>query len=129
MEWRSVTQQPKVAEEEEMRTIVKQVLITSRNYLRIAARVVPQDQREAIRPGILISHYAFSTQNGQPGYVIISHTTQRAGICFGAGCSEWGKWSEEAGTITTDGGRMYNRVGETLFDVSEQCLGQSEAPR
>jgi hypothetical protein len=112
-----------------MRTILKQVLITPRNYLRIVARIVPQDQREAIRPGIIISHYAFSTPDGQQGYVIVSHTTQRAGISFGEERSEWGRWSEETGTITTDGGRRYNRVGEPLFAVGEPCLEQREAPR
>jgi hypothetical protein len=59
-----------------MRTILKQVLITPRNYSRIAARVVPQDQREAIRPGIIISLYAFTNAQGQQGYVIVSHTCQ-----------------------------------------------------
>jgi hypothetical protein len=112
-----------------MQTILKQVLITPRNYLRIAARVVPHDQREAIRPGIIISHYAFIRQDGQQGYVIISHTTQRAGICFGEGRSEWGSWSDETGTIMADGKRVYNRVGELLFVVGEQGLGQHEASR
>jgi hypothetical protein len=112
-----------------MQSRVKHVLITPRNFPRIAARIVPQDQRDAIRPGIIISHYTFTMHNGHQGYVIISHTTQRAGICFGEEPSEWGAWSEESGTITTDGGRMYNRVGETLFTVGEQCLEQSEAPR
>src|SRR5262245_57466855 len=83
--------------------MLKPVLITPRNYGRIAARIVPQNQREAIRPGIIINHYAFSTQDGQQGYVIISHTTRRAGICFGEGRSEWGSWSDETGTITIDG--------------------------
>jgi hypothetical protein len=110
-----------------MRNILKQVLITPRNYLRIAARIVPQDQREAIRPGIIISHYAFTTHDSQQGYVIVSHTTQRAGICFGKEPSEWGAWSEEIGTITADGGRMYNRSGELLFVIGEQGPGQSEA--
>jgi len=105
------------------------VLITSRNYLRIYARIVPQDQREAIRPGIIISHYAFTNAQGQQGYVIVSHTTQRAGIYFGAERSEWGTWSEETGTLATDGGRMYNRVGETLFEVGKPCFGQYDAPR
>ena len=82
-------------------------------------RKAAEDQREAIRPGIIISHYAFITQDGQQGYAIVSHTTQRAGICFAEGRSEWGRWSEETGTITTDGGRMYNRVGEPLFEVGE----------
>jgi hypothetical protein len=112
-----------------MQNILKQVLITPRNHLRITARIVPQDQREAIRPGIIISHYAFIRQDGQQGYVIVSHTTQRAGICVGKERSEWGAWNEETGTITTDGGRMYNRVGEMLFAVGEQDLGQYEAPR
>jgi hypothetical protein len=112
-----------------MRNILKQVLITPRNYLRIAARVVPHDQREALRPGIIISHYAFTTQDGQQGYVIVSHTTQRAGICLGAGRSEWGNWSDETGTITTDGGRLFNRIGEPLFAVGEPCLEESEAAR
>jgi hypothetical protein len=112
-----------------MRTILKRVLITPRNYPRIAARIVPHDQREAIRPGIIISHYAFTTSRGHQGFVIVSHTTQREGISLGAGRSEWGTWSEETGTITTDGGRMYNRVGEPLYEVGEQGLGQSEAPR
>jgi hypothetical protein len=112
-----------------MQTLVKQVLITPRNYLRIAARIVPQDQREALRPGIIISHYAFTNSQGQQGYVIVSHTTRRVGIYFGAERSEWGTWSEETGTITTDGGRMYNRVGEQLCEMGKQGLGQSEAPR
>jgi hypothetical protein len=111
-----------------MKTIVKQVLITPRNYLRIAARIVPPDQREAIRLGIIVSHYTFTTSQGQPGYVIVSHTTRRVGISFGADRSEWGTWSEETGTITTDGGRRYSRVGEPLCEVGEQGLGQSEAP-
>jgi hypothetical protein len=112
-----------------MQSLVKQVLITPRNYLRIYTCIVPPEQREAIRPGIIICHYAFTTQDGQQGHVIISHTTQRAGICFGEGRSEWGSWSDATGTIATDGGRMYNRLGETLFAVGEQGLGQREAPR
>jgi hypothetical protein len=112
-----------------MRTILKQVLITPRNYGRIAARIVPLDQREAIRPGIIVSHYAFSTPDGQHGYVIISHTTQRAGICCGEGRSEWGSWSDETGTITIDGTRMYSRIGELLFGVGDPCPEQREAPR
>jgi hypothetical protein len=111
-----------------MQIILKQVLITPRNYLRIAARIVPHDQREAIRPGIIVSHYGFITQDGQQGYVIISHTTQRAGICFGEAGSEWGTWNEELGTISTDGGRMYDRVGEPLFAVGDPCLERREAP-
>jgi hypothetical protein len=128
MEYRQVSQQPE-AEEKRMQSIAKQVLITPRNFPRIAARIVPQDQREAIRPGIIVSHYAFTNAQGQQGYVVISHTTQRAGICFGEGRSEWGTWNEETGTITTDGGRMYNRVGEPLFEVGEQCLEQQAAQR
>ena len=38
-----------------MKTLLKQVLITPGNYPRIYARVIPQDQREAIRPGISIA--------------------------------------------------------------------------
>jgi hypothetical protein len=116
-------------EVERMKTILKQVLITPRNYSRIAARIVPQDQREAIRPGIRISHHAFINRHGQPGYVIISHTTQRAGICFGEGRSEWGRWNEETGIITTDGGRRYDRAGEEVCDTADQLLEQGEATR
>ncbi len=112
-----------------MKTLLRQVLITPRNYRRIAARIVPQDQREAIRPGIIISHHAFTDPQGQQGYVVISHTTQRAGICFGEGRSEWGRWSEETGIITTDGGRLYNRAGEKIGEAKDQFLGQEESPR
>jgi hypothetical protein len=70
---------------------MKHALITPRNYPRIAARLVPQDQREAIRPGIIISHYAFTNRHGESGYVIISHTTRRAGICFAEGRTKWGR--------------------------------------
>jgi len=90
---------------------------------------VPQDQREAIGPGFIISHYAFTISQGQQGYVIISHTAKRAGICFSQGCSESGGWSEETGTITTDAGRMYNRLGEPLFVGGAHGLGQHEASR
>jgi hypothetical protein len=109
-----------------MKPILKHVLITHRNYPRIVARIVPQDQRAAIRAGIIISHYAFTTRHGQQGYVIISHAARRAGICFAEGRSEWGTWSEETGTITADDGRLYNRVGEVLFDAREHFKKLSE---
>src|SRR5215510_5149187 len=106
-----------------MRTICKHTLITPRNYPRIAARIVPQDQRDAIRPGIIISHYAFTTRQGQDGYVIISHTTRRAGICVAGGRTEWGSWSEETGTLTTDNGQLYNRRGELVLELGTQSEG------
>ena len=99
-----------------MKPILKQVLITPGNYPRLAARIVPQEQREAIRPGIRVSHYAFPDPQGQPGYVIISHTTQRAGICFAEGRTEWGRWDEETGTLTTDGGQRYTLAGENVSE-------------
>jgi len=112
-----------------MKTILRQVLITPGNYRRICARIAPHDQREAIRPGIRISHYAFTDSQGQPGYIIVSHTTGRAGICFAEGRTEWGTWDEEAGTIITDGGRLYNRAGEEVSDAREQLLEQGEVLR
>jgi hypothetical protein len=48
-----------------MPTILKQVLFTPRNSPWIAACVVPRDQRTAIRLGIIISHYTFTTSHGQ----------------------------------------------------------------
>jgi hypothetical protein len=112
-----------------MKTILRHLLITPRNYPRICTRIVPPDQREAIRPGIRISYYAFTNEHGQQGYVIISHTTQRAGICFAAGRTEWGRWDEETGTITTDGGQRYHRGGEKMYDAEDQFLAQGEAPQ
>ena len=111
-----------------MKPILKQVLITPGNYRRICARIVPHDQRDAIRPGIRISHYTFTGSQGQPGYIIISHTTGRAGICFAGGRTEWGKWDEETGTITTDGGRRYTLAGEHLADERPQLREQEETP-
>src|SRR5215813_14217138 len=111
-----------------MRTILRQALITPRNYPRIATRIVPQDQRDAIRPGIIISHYTFTTRQGQDGYVIISHTTRRAGLCIADGRTEWGTWSEETGIITTDSGRLYNRRGEMVFAIGSHPAGQGVAP-
>jgi hypothetical protein len=111
-----------------MRTILRQVLITPRNYPRIATRIIPQDQRDAIRPGIIISHYAFTTRQGQEGYVIISHTTQRAGFCVADARTEWGNWSEQTGTITTDSGQLYNRRGEIVCAIESQPAGQGTAP-
>src|SRR4051812_7345264 len=101
-------------EAERMKTILKRVLISPGNYPRIAARIVPQDQRDAIRPGIRISHYSFTNRQGQHGSVVICHTTRRAGICFGTGSSEWGRWDEQSDIITTDGGRLYNCGGEEV---------------
>jgi hypothetical protein len=112
-----------------MKTILRHALITPRNYPRIAARVVPQDQREEIRPGISISHYAFTTAQGRQGYVIISHTTRRAGICFAEERTEWGKWSEETRIITTDGGQRYPSAGEEVLDATDQPRGHEEAPQ
>jgi hypothetical protein len=111
-----------------MKTILRHVLITSRNYPRICARIVPQDQREAIRPGIIVSHYTFTNRQGQQGYVIISHTTERAGICFAEERTEWGRWDAETGSITIDGGRLYSRAGEEVSDSRTQPLEQGEAP-
>jgi|SRR5262249_15110002 len=97
-----------------MKTILRQTLITPGNYSRIAARIVPQDQREAIRPGIRICHYSFTNRQGQQGYVIICYTTNRAGICFAEGSTQWGWWDEDTGIITTDEGRLYNCGGEEV---------------
>ena len=103
-----------------MRKILSQVLVTPTNYRRIAARIVPTDQRQAIRAGIIVSHYAFTTQQGQLGYGIISHTTRRAGLCLAERPSIWGGWSEQTGTLTTADGQVYNRVGELVYDLTEQ---------
>jgi hypothetical protein len=97
-----------------MKPILKQALITPRNYSRLAARIIPQDQREAIRPGLRISHYAFTCSQVLHGYITISHTTRRAGICFAEERTQWGRWDEETGLITTDGGRLYNCGGEEV---------------
>jgi hypothetical protein len=109
-----------------MKAILKQTLITPGNYRRIAARIVPHDQREAIRPGIRISHYTFTDAQGQQGYIIVSHTTQRAGICFAEGRTQWGRWDEETGIISTDGGRRYTLVGENVSDERTQLQEQEE---
>jgi hypothetical protein len=103
-----------------MKKILKQVLITPGNYRRLIARIVPQDQREAIRPGIRISHYAFMNQQGQSGYVVISHTTNRAGLCFAEERTQWGQWSEETEIIITDGGQRYTCTGETVLEIAGQ---------
>ena len=109
-----------------MKPILKQVLITRGNYQRICARIVPQDQRDAIRPGIRVSHYAFTDPQGQQGYVIVSHTTGRAGICFAEGRTAWGRWDEETDIITTDGGRRYTLVGKNMADERQQLREQEE---
>lgn len=106
-------------EEGEMKTVLKQVLITPGNYRRMAARIVPPDQRDAIRPGIRISHYAFTDSQGQQGYVIVCHTTGRAGICLAEERTQWGQWNEETATIMTDGGRLYDRAGKEVDDPVE----------
>jgi len=110
-----------------VKPILRQALITPGNYRRICARIVPSDQRDAIRPGIRISHYAFTDSQGQPGYIIISHTTGRAGICFAEGRTEWGKWDGEVSTITTDGGRRYTLTGRNVSDERNQPREHGEA--
>jgi len=97
-----------------VKIILKQTLVTPGNYPRVAARIVPQDQRDAIRPGIRISHYSFTNRQGQQGYVIICHTTNRAGVCFTDERTQWGRWNEESGLITTDDGRLFNSGGEEV---------------
>jgi len=112
-----------------MRSILKKVLVTPGNYRRIAARIVPQDQREAIRPGIRISHYTFTNRQGQQGYIIISHTTRRAGICFAEGRSEWGRWDEDTSTLTTDSGPRYHCAGEEVGEARDQLFTPGESPQ
>jgi hypothetical protein len=109
-----------------MKPILKRVLITPGNFRRISARIVPLDQREAVRPGIRISHYAFTDAQGQQGYVIVCHTTGRAGICFAAGRTEWGTWNEQLGTLTTDGGQRYTRAGEPVAEESNPLREQED---
>lgn len=111
-----------------MKLILRQALITPRNYSCIAARLIPQDQREAIRPGIRISHSAFTNSHGQQGYVIVSHTTRRAGICFAEGRTQWGKWNEETSIIVTDTGQRYTYAGENVSDAEHQLREQRGAP-
>src|SRR5262245_36318586 len=108
------------AEEGGMKTILKRALVTPGNYPRILTRIVPPDQRDAIRPGLVVSHYAFTNSQDLHGYFIISHTTRRAGICFSAERTQWGRWNEETGIITTDGGRRYTRLGEEVHDLRDQ---------
>jgi hypothetical protein len=100
-----------------MRTIVRETLVTARNYPRLCQRIVPADQKAALHAGIVISHYAFTNRLGQSGHVIVSHTTRRAGICFAGERTEWGAWCEETGTITADNGKLFNRVGELIFEA------------
>jgi hypothetical protein len=109
-----------------MKTILKQVLILPSNFRRLSARIVPLDQREAIRPGIRISHYAFTDSQGQQGYVIVCHTTSRAGICFAAGRTEWGTWNEQTDTLTTDGGQRYTRAGRNVAKGRDHLREQEE---
>ena len=97
-----------------VKIILKQTLVTPGNYPRIAARIVPQDQRDAIRPGIRISHSSFTNRQGQHGYVIIFHTTRRAGICFAEERTLWGRWLEELDVIETDDRRLHNCGGEEV---------------
>jgi hypothetical protein len=107
-------------EVERMKAILREVLVTPRNYPRLLARIIPADQKAALYAGIVISHYAFANRAGQSGYMVISHTTKRAGICFTGERTEWGTWNEETDTIQTDGGRLYSRVGEVLFETETQ---------
>ena len=100
-----------------MRRIIRHVVVTPRNLTRIQARILPRDQREAVRPGILLTHYAFRTPQGRCGFIIISHAACRAGICF-EGPSEWGHWSPEEHLIRTDTGRIYTSEGELVSDNS-----------
>jgi len=74
-----------------MKMILRKTLITPGNYSRILMRIVPPDQREALRPGIAVTHYAFSNSQDRHGYSIISHTTRRAGICFMGERTQWGR--------------------------------------
>jgi hypothetical protein len=97
-----------------MKIILKQALVTPGNYPRIAARIVPQDQRDAIRPGIRISHYSFTNRQGQQVYIIVCHTTNRAGISFAEERTLWGRWEQETGIITTDDGRRFTCGGEEV---------------
>jgi hypothetical protein len=105
--------------ERRIRLLLKAVLITPPNYRRILTRIVPEDQRYAVRAGIIISHYTFTTPDGQTGYGIISHTTRRAGVCIASNPTIWGAWSEQTGTITAAGGLVYNRLGELVCDLKE----------
>jgi hypothetical protein len=109
-----------------MKPILKQVLITPGNFRRSSARIVPLDQREAVRPGIRVSHYAFTDSQGQQGYVIVSHTTERAGICSAAGRTEWGTWNEQTGTLTTDGGQRYTLAGQNVAEERNHLREQEE---
>jgi hypothetical protein len=112
-----------------MKIIFKRQLITPGNYPRMAGRIVPQDQRDAIRPGIRISHYSFTNRQGQQGYVIVCHTTRRAGICFAGEQTQWGRWQQETDVITTDDGRKFTRMGDEIYDAVGQDSAQEAIAR
>jgi hypothetical protein len=103
-----------------MRAIVRHVLVTPRNLLRVRAKILPRDQREAIRPGILLSHSAFTTRQGRTGFLIISHAARRAGICFEDQPSEWGRSCPEEHCILTDTGQIYSCTGERIERLEEE---------
>jgi hypothetical protein len=94
-----------------MKHILKPTIITPGNSPRIAVLIVPPDLCEAIRPGIKIGHYAFINRHEQHGYVIVCHTTRRAGICFTDERTQWGRWDEESDIIMADDGRQLTRMG------------------
>src|SRR5262245_10005341 len=111
-----------------MRYIMRHLLVTPRNLTRIQARILPPDQREAVRPGILLTHYTFRAPQGRRGFIIISHAARRAGICF-EGPSEWGHWSAEEHLIRTDSGRIYTSAGELVSEISWRKREDQEIPQ
>jgi hypothetical protein len=112
-----------------MKHILKRAVITPGNYPRIAARIVPQDQRDAIRPGLVISHHAFINSPGRQGYVIVCHTTRRAGICFADERTQWGRWDEESDILTTNHGQQFTRLGDEVYDAVDQDSAQEAIGR
>src|SRR5262249_49607496 len=113
--------------------------MTPSNFHRIRVGILPQDRREAIRAGIVTSHYALTRWQNQRGYVLISHTEERAGILCEGERLEWGTWSEEAGTCTAPSGRIDSRKGRkyairgTETDVGRipraaSCSAKRETP-
>jgi hypothetical protein len=90
--------------------------VCEKNIDEIKDAVKPEEHRQRIRVGDIISHYGFVNRHGVAGTLTVWHNLGIGAIQFGKG-SFWGKWRDDRYTLKLDpenGGEEFDLAGDVV---------------
>ena len=87
------------------------ILVTDDNIEDVREIMCAADQADEIYPGCVTQGILYEPGQ-QRGQLTVYSNNMRAAICIG-GYSVWGEWDDDAETLTTDDGIVYDEDGES----------------